>query len=175
MATLALAMAVGGCASQNLDLGSTTQPTPATQPSGADEASASFKQISDILGRPGEARDSVYTVTFPREDLVVRIEGMDIPAAAGIASTFHFYRCTCGKIVVIGEFIVTDYEANDVAYALQKQNILISSMAPFLIYEKPRLMSVRFQSEGNAIELAKAIKSALDWTGRNRSSPSPGN
>jgi hypothetical protein len=125
-------------------------------------------QIGKTIGKPGELRDGVYTITLPRDDLTVRIEGMDVPTAAGIESIFRFYQCSCGKTSVIGQFVLPDYEANDVVYALQKQDILISSIGPFLLYEKPRLLEVRFQAEGKPQVLAQAIRAALDWTGKNR-------
>jgi hypothetical protein len=165
----ALLTGIAGCST----LGGT--PPPSTQPqAAADEQSAqadAWKQISAVLGRPGDLKDGVYTITVPRDDLNVRIDGMDVPTAAGIASTFRFYICSCGKTVVIGEFVCADYEANDVAYALQKENLLVSSMGPYLLYDKPHLMAVRFQAEGKPQPLALAIKSAIDWTGKNRIPP----
>jgi hypothetical protein len=162
-------LVTAGC---SLTDNSLTAPNSTTKPVVVDSGEAApvedWKQIADALGKPGELRDGVYTVTFPRDDLTVRIEGMDVPTGAGISSTFRFYQCSCGKTVVIGEFVLPDYEANDVAYALQKEDILISSMAPFLLYEKPRMMMVRFQAEGKPRSLAAAIKSALNWTGKNR-------
>lgn len=134
-------------------------------------AADAWKQVAQALGKPGELKDGVYTVTCPRDDLTVRIEGMDVPTGAGLESTFHFYQCSCGKTVVIGQFVCADYEANDVAYALQKENILVSEMGPYLLYEKPRLMVVRLQAEGKPQQLATAIKSAINWTGRNRTPP----
>jgi hypothetical protein len=130
-----------------------------------------WKQVEQALGKAGELKDGVYTVSFPRDDLNVRIEGMDVPTGAGLESTFHFYQCSCGKTVVIGQFVCADYEANDIAYALQKENLLVSTMGPYLLYEKPRLMVVRFQAEGKPQPLAAAIKSAINWTGRNRIPP----
>lgn len=162
-----------GCGSSSFDSPSASKPATITQSSAPtlQTAAAAWEQIAQILGKSGESRDGVYTLSFPREDLSVRIDGMDVPTAAGIASTFRFYQCSCGKTVVLGEFVLTDYECNDVAYALQKENILISSMGPFLIYEKPRLMAVRFQAEGTPEGLARTIKSALDWVGSNRTPP----
>lgn len=149
-----------------------TQPAPQVASAVQQAEADAWKQIAGVLGKPGELRDGVYTVTFPRDDLNVRIEGMDVPTAAGIESTFRFYVCSCGKTVVLGQFVCADYEANDVAYALQKENLLISTMAPYLLYEKPRLMMVRFQAEGKPQPLAQAIKSAIEWTGKNRT-PAP--
>ncbi|HXE55849.1 MAG TPA: DUF1259 domain-containing protein [Tepidisphaeraceae bacterium] len=164
---------IGGCTpSAGVGPALTTRPA-ATQASSktADQegdAQETWSQVSRILQRSGQQAGNVYTVTVPRDDLSVSIEGMEVPTGAGIASVFHFYRCSCGKTAVVGEFVLADYEANDVAYALQKENILISSMGPYLLYEKPRLMSVRFQAEGDARQLARVIKAALDWTGKNR-------
>lgn len=165
----ALLAGLAGCSTLGGPASPTTQPQTA-----ADEQSAhadAWEQISAVLGKPGELKDGVYTITLPRDDLNVRIDGMDVPTAAGIASTFRFYICSCGKTVVIGEFVCADYEANDVAYALQKENLLISSMGPYLLYDKPHLMAVRFQAEGRPQPLAMAIKSAIEWTGKNRIPP----
>lgn len=160
---------ISGCA--NLDLPSTTQPA-ATQASDSSSDSAiQWQAIDQVLGRKGELRDGVYTVRIPRDDLNVSIEGMDVPTAAGIESTFRFYRCKCGKTAVIGQFVLADYEANDVVYALQKEDILVSSLSPFLIYEQPRLMMVNFQAEGQPHRIAQAVKSALNWTAKNRMPP----
>ena len=162
-------LSISGCA--NLDLPSTTQPA-ATEASDANSDSAiQWQLIEQVLGRKGEFRDGVYTVRIRRDDLNVTIEGMDVPTAAGIESTFRFYRCKCGKTIVLGQFILADYEANDVVYALQKEDILVSAISPFLIYEQPRLMMVNFQAEGQPQHLAQAIKSALNWTAKNRMPP----
>jgi hypothetical protein len=162
-----------GCSSLGGGPSAATQPTsgPASQSSDEMTDAQAWKLISETLGKPGELKDGVYTVTFPRDDLTVRIEGMDVPTAAGIESTFRFYRCSCGKTVVLGQFVLPDYEANDVAYALEKENINISSLGPYLLYEKPRMMMVRFQAEGHPDLLAAAIHSALQWTGKNRMPP----
>ena len=94
---------------------------------------------------------------------------MSVPTAAGIASTFHFYLCSCGKTSVLGEFIVVDYEANDVIDALHPGGIIrVTALSPFAIGDKPRVLSVRFHGEGDAASLAKLIKAALQWTGEAR-------
>lgn len=172
---LLLPAAIGGCASFSSSASAPTTRSAAAPSTQDAQARQAFDQIARVLGKSGSLRDGVYTVTFPRDDLNVRIEGMDVPTAAGIESTFRFYQCSCGKTVVIGQFVVADYEANDVAYALQKMDIPISSMGPFLLYEKPRLMEVRFQAEGKPRALAEAIRQALNWTGPNRMAPAKPN
>jgi len=159
---------VAGCS--NLDAPAPREHSPAaSQAAGLpDSEAAAWKEISRVLEKPGVLHDGVYTVKVPRDDLLVSIEAMDVPTAAGIESTFHFYRCSCGKTVAIGQFVLADYEANDVLYALQKEDILVSSVGPLLMYEKPRLLAVRFQAEGSPERLAQALKAALGWTNRTR-------
>jgi hypothetical protein len=156
---------IAGCTSQGA--------APASAPaSAASSASAGdWDTVAAVLGRKGELHEGVYAVRVPRDDLFVSIEGMEVPTAAGIESTFHFYHCTCGKTVVVGEFVLADYEVNDVLYALQKQDILVSAVGPILLYERPHLMQVRFQAEGEARRLAEAIRAALNWTAKNRVAP----
>ncbi|MDB5298549.1 MAG: peptidase [Phycisphaerales bacterium] len=124
-----------------------------------------------MLERKGVIKDGVYVVTVPRDDLDVTIEGMGIPTAAGIESVFYFYRCPCGKMNVAGQFVTADYEANDVADALRQGQLKITSIGPLLLYEKPRLLVVRFQAEGDAVLMAKALREALRWTAAERMAP----
>ena len=129
-------------------------------------------EIGDAFGAEGVLREGVYTITIPRSDIDVTIDGMSVPTAAGIFSTFRFYRCTCGKISVLGEFVCEDFEVNDVIDSLHLGSaIRLAGMGPLAIGEKPRLMSVRIQGEGEGPDLAKRIKSAMKWMGEERSKP----
>jgi hypothetical protein len=131
-----------------------------------------WRSIRAALGREGVFRDNVLSFTFPRDDLDVTIQGNDAPAAAGVASDFRFYRCPCGLLNVIGQFVVADYEANDVIDALREGHVEIASVGPMLLHERPRLLLVRFQGENKrGGTLAKALRSALSWTGRERMAP----
>lgn len=135
-------------------------------------------EIGDAIAPPGgliaelNAKEQVYTIKVPRSDLDLTIDGMSVPTAAGLASTFHFYRCSCGKMSVLGEFLVIDYEANDVIDALrQGATIRITAVAPVAIGDHPHLLSIRFHGEGEPTPLAKLIKEALRWTGAERMKP----
>src|SRR5260221_13183887 len=116
------------------DVPATTQPAP--------QAVDWKKEIGDVLVPSGPIhatlleKEQVYTVTVPQDDLDVKIDGMPVPTAAGIASTFHFYYCSCGKMSVLGEFIIADYEANDVIDALRPgATIRVTAVGPIAIGE----------------------------------------
>jgi hypothetical protein len=133
-----------------------------------------WSQLDRVFGVTGELKNDVDTITLPRTDLTVTIEGMDVPVAAGIASVFHFFQCPCGKIRVVGQICCAEWETNDVIDALRAGNaVRIASVAPMFAGEKPRLSVVRFQGEGDGFALAKVLKSALDWTGPARTATQP--
>jgi hypothetical protein len=174
--TLTTSLSLVGCALQP----NSPQPTDVAppQPAGAPPATqpveTAWPAISKVLERPGVLHDSVYTITVPRDDLEVGIEGMGVPIAAGIESIFHFYRCPCGKMNVVGQFVAADYEANDIIDALrQNATLKVASMSPFLLHEKPQLLLVRFQGEGDAVVMAGNLREALRWMGRERMAPDP--
>lgn len=138
-------------------------------------AAALFRQLDQTFGRGGEVTAGVYRLITPRADLFVTVDGMDVPTGAFLESDFRFWYCPCGKLLVNGQFVVADYEANDVVDELHVGHLEVASIAPLLLHEKPRLLLVRFQGEGKARHLAKTLKSALSYTGEARNAPLPMN
>lgn len=137
-------------------------------PAGAKPQAVDWDIIARQLAR-GELKDDVYTVVLPRSDLDVHHLDMGlIPTAAGIEHRFYFFLCPCGKTDVVGTFAVAEYELNDVIDELRKDNFKIVSTAAMFMEEKPRMMSLRFQAQGSAQELANTLKKALKWTGNGR-------
>ena len=140
---------------------------------GEDESDEqAWNSIRAALGKAGDLRDGVLAFTFPRADLDITLQGNDIPVAAGLASEFRFYRCPCGLLNVIGQFVVADYEANDVLDALRAGHVEVASVGPFMLHERPRLLLVRFQGENKrGGVLAGTLRTALSWTGEERMAP----
>jgi hypothetical protein len=142
--------------------------------SAAETTDYDWSQLDAAIGVPGSVHDNVCTFTLPRNDLNVTVEGMDIPAAAGVASVFHFFQCPCGKIRVVGQFCCADYEANDVIDAIRVGDaIRIAGMAPMLVADKPHLLIINCQGEGDGMALAKLLESALHWIGPARTATQP--
>src|SRR5271170_3913158 len=138
--------------------------------SAADVPTYDWTQLDAAVGATGSLHDNVCTFTLPRSDLNVTVEGMEIPATAGVASEFNFFQCPCGKIRVVGQFCCADYEANDVIDAIRVGDaIRISGMAPMFVDDKPHLLLIRFQGEGDGVALAKLLHSGLRWIGPARS------
>ena len=112
---------------------------------------------------------NILSINIPRGDLEVgHIDLGEIPPEAGLNSSIYFLPCPCGKMNVLGQLCVVDYEMNDVIDELREARIKIASAAPMFIGARPNLMIIRFQGEGDAGKLAQALKKALGWTGEDR-------
>jgi len=136
---------------------------------------ADMKTLTAALAAPpGVTNGKVHTLTLPRADLdVINLEMGDIPTEAGLATTLHLFRCGCGKYYVIGDYCVADYESNDVLDALRAGQFQIASVSPILFQEKPRLLSIRSQGEGDIDAITKTLKEAQRWVGENRTKRNP--
>ena len=182
IATILAITCAAGCASSEEVAGLRERQTHAHAAAAAtrvaddtDSEAALFAELDKTFGRKGEVKDGVYRLVTPRPDLFVTVNGMDVPTGAFLESDFRFWRCPCGKALVNGQFVVADYEANDVVNELQLGHLEIASLGPLLLNEHPRLLLIRFQGEGDAGQLAKTLRSALSYTGEARSRPAPAN
>lgn len=137
---------------------------------------AHMKAFAEAIGaKPGETKGRVHTLSLPREDLdVSTLDTADVPTEAGLATTLRLWRCGCGKYYVVGEFCVVDYESNDVIDALRAGgHVSIVSVGPMLLQEKPRILMIRLQGEGDIDTLTKTFKEAVRWIGENRTKRNP--
>jgi hypothetical protein len=133
---------------------------PTTQPIPKD-----WKQLIKESGLKGELKDDVYTVRLTRDDLDVQFDGGLVPFGAGLESVFYFFPCPCGTMNATGQFCLVEWEVNDVIDALRKADIKITSLAPMMIGERPRMMLLRYQAEGQPEPIITAIKNSLEWVG----------
>jgi hypothetical protein len=158
---LTLALLAVGCA---------TDP-PATQP--AADSPDWWRVLTAPLHGKQIASDDSFAVIVPRDDIDLESEMGQIPTSAGIASRFYFFRCPCGKVKLLGDFLACDYEADDVLDALRAGKFSVTSMSPILQNTRPNLVSIRFQAEGEGDDLVKTLRAALDAVARHHTATGP--
>lgn len=152
-----------------------TAAPPTTLPVDQAALERQYRQETAILGGQRTFADGVLTVKLPRTDLWVQADMGEIPTAAGVESDFYFFRCTCGKDRVVGQFALADYEVNDAIDALRAGEFQIVSLAPMFTSDRPRVMLLRFEAEGKIGGLVRTLKSATDDIGDARTAGHPDN
>ena len=163
-----VSLLLSGCASVSSKVGDPPTTNPTVNPAGnsAVDSPDWWKTVTAPLGGEQIVSADSFAVIVPRSDVDLESEMGQIPVSAGIASRFYFFRCPCGKVKLLGEFLARDYEADEVIDALRSGQFTVVSMSPILENTRPTMMSIRFQAEGEADDLVRTLRKALDVCAR---------
>jgi uncharacterized protein DUF1259 len=119
--------------------------------------------LDRILGATGKPNGGIDQFSIPRADRIMEGE-MEIPPSMGVATAINIQPTGAGRAVVTGDFVMTAGEVNGVIRALRKGAIEVTALHSHMLNEQPRLFFMHFWGEGDAVSLAKTLRSALDVT-----------
>ena len=136
--------------------------TPSSPPTAATEAALELDtaRLAAALGYGGKATGGVYQVSVPRAG-PVRLAGMEIPPAMGVATALNFQPTGAGKAVATGDFVLTADEVNPVIRSLRDGGIAVTALHSHLLGEEPRLYFMHFWANADAEAIARALHTAL--------------
>lgn len=140
-------------------LGSTRTPGPTTSappPLGLDTV-----QIAQVLGVHGSANGGVYQVSIPRAGAVT-LDGVEVPPAMGVATAINFQAIGAATAAATGDFVLIASEVNPVLRTLRANGIAVTALHSHMLNETPRLLFMHFWGEGDAVKLARGLRTALD-------------
>ena len=127
------------------------------------ESSIDSAPLDAALSIKGDVVDGTYRATVGANALPGRTQ---VRPEMGM-STWISLAGTNERAIAHGEFIATSDDLQSVLKALRAKGMSIISIRNHTIGELPQCVFVYFRGEGPAIELAKAIKFALDvWMGK---------
>jgi Domain of Unknown Function (DUF1259) len=124
------------------------------------------KQLAKILGQtPMETAGGALKFTWPRSDLRVRVDRVEIEPALALRSWAAFESTgASGAALVTGELVVTDSEAQKAIDALLASNFNVTGIGDHLSGETPRLTFIDFNAGGLPADLANGLMKALRKT-----------
>ena len=154
-----LAILAGGCTSHSAASQSTASFHPFDSPDW-------WKLTTLPLHGEQIASDDSFAVIVPRNDIDLESDIGQIPTSAGIASRFYFFSCPCGEVKLLGDFLACDDETQDVLDAFGAGKFTVVSVSPILRDTWPKLVSIRFQAQGNGDDLVHTLRDALDRVNR---------
>jgi hypothetical protein len=137
--------------------------TPPASPPGAAAASApglDTARLAKVLGHGGKVSGGVYQVSVPRAD-PVRLHGLEIPPAMGVATGINFQPTGAGRAATTGDFVLTADEVSPVAAALREGGIAVTALHSHMLGEEPRLYFMHFWAVADAEVLARTLRAAL--------------
>jgi Domain of Unknown Function (DUF1259) len=124
------------------------------------------KRMDDILGYKGAMSKGVYKYTIGRPDVDLKEHGVKITTFFGF-NTWAAWQGTPDHAAVAGDFTMLENEVAPVIKALVENGIEVVAVHNHMVHEQPRIFFLHYWGVGNAEQLAKGLKAALDQTGKN--------
>ena len=126
------------------------------------------KKLDAILGTTGEMSKGVYKYTIGRPDIKLLEHGIPISTFLGF-NTWAAFQGTPEHAAVAGDFTMSEDEVAPVIKALVENGIEVVAVHNHMVHEQPRIFFLHYWGVGNAEQLAKGLKAALDETGKKNS------
>jgi hypothetical protein len=140
-------------------------------PLSAQDVPKDYREVLTFLGRTGDFKTKVLKVNVPRNDLHVTIAGQSTPTPFGFGGWVAMTKADGGMEVLMGDLVLTQEEVNPVMSALLEHGIEVTALHNHFFFEEPRLFYMHVHGHGEAMNLAHAIKPALDLIGHISSRP----
>ena len=127
----------------------------------AQEMPAEYKAVLSALGKTGDFKDGVLKVNIPRNDLRVTISQRPAPTPFGFGGWVALTKGE-GMDVMMGDLVLTEDEVNPVMSALLQNGLDVTALHNHFFWEQPRIFYMHVHGMGNATELTRRVKPAID-------------
>ena len=119
--------------------------------------------IDAALSVKGRRTAGVYNCVFARRETVID-NGMVLPPGLGATTAFNFQPLGGGRAALNGDFVMVAGEVQHVLKALRRGGISIVELHNHGLTDEPRLFFTHFWAVDDAVELARALRPAVDAT-----------
>jgi hypothetical protein len=123
------------------------------------------KKLDQILGNKGEMSKGVYKYTIGRPDVQLKEHGVVVTSFLGF-NTWAAFQGSPEHAAVAGDFAMLENEVEPVIKTLIENGIEIVAVHNHMVHELPKIFFLHYWGVGNAEQLAKSLKAALDKTGK---------
>jgi len=122
-------------------------------------------KLDMILTQKGEWSKGVYKYTIGRPDIKLTEHGVSISTFLGF-NTWAAWQGSPDHAAVAGDFTMREDEVQAVIKALVSHGIEVVAVHNHMVHEQPRIFFLHYWGVGNAEELARGLRAALDATGK---------
>ncbi len=117
-------------------------------------------KIDDALGRSGQKFGDVYRVGFPRTDLHVSVDGVEVRPGLALGSWAAFAGSD-SDASVMGDLVLLEDEVNPVMRKLRTAGFDITAVHNHLMKETPSVLYMHYMGHGKAADIAQSLRTAL--------------
>ncbi|MFF2326762.1 MULTISPECIES: DUF1259 domain-containing protein [unclassified Streptomyces] len=119
--------------------------------------------MEKALGAKGSVEDGLYKVVFVRRETIAD-RHLILPPGLGSTSAFNFQPLGGGRAALSGDCVMLAHEVQHVLKALRRGGIKLVELHNHHLAEDPRLFFTHFWAVGDGVDLARAVRHAVDAT-----------
>ena len=119
-----------------------------------------WKKVDEAFGRTAAVSGDVHRYGFPRTDLEVTLEGVDIKPAFALGGWLAF-KPMHSEVMVMGDLVLLETEINPVMAKLVEGGLEITAVHNHLLRANPATFYMHVGGHGDPTKMATAIHDAL--------------
>jgi len=128
-------------------------------------ADPDWKAVEQALGKSGQLQaGDVFRVGMPRTDLAVTVKGIGVRAPFALGS-YAAFKQVGDQAMVMGDLVLLDQEIPAVMSGLLAGGLEVTAVHNHLNEMSPHVMYMHYGGQGDAVQLAKALRQALSASG----------
>ena len=121
-------------------------------------SSISAASIEDVFGAKSQSSNGMVKVVIGRK---TTMHGVDVGNEMGV-NTWAAFAGSDEQAVVNGDFAMLEGEMQTVLKSMRSSGINIVAIHQHMTQETPRMMFLHYWGKGKAVDLARAVKKAVD-------------
>jgi hypothetical protein len=130
-------------------------------PALAQSQPAAWAAVDQALGRAGAVQpDGVHRYSFPRSDLAVQLDGVQIKPALALGGWLAFQPMGSDALVM-GDLVLTPEEVSPVMSALLNGGLRVTAVHNHLLRATPQTIYMHVWGKGDPARLAATLRGAL--------------
>jgi hypothetical protein len=132
--------------------------------SSAFAAELNTARIDELTGLKGKmnAKDGVYRVTFPRNDVKIVVDGWTMPPFMGLGTWAAFTKGAHTEAMVMGDTVLFEDEVNAAMTAALDNGLNVTALHNHFFFDQPKVYFMHIEGEDTIDKLAGAVRKVYD-------------
>jgi hypothetical protein len=124
-----------------------------------------WKVLDQAMAKVGSAQPGgVYKFAFPRTDLKVTVDGVQLKPALALGSWVAFKQTGTNTAIAMGDLVLVEDELASVIRKLQESGVEQTALHNHLLRESPHVLYMHIHAQGDPSKIAATIHDALALT-----------
>ncbi|CAB3973218.1 protein of unknown function LppY and LpqO [Burkholderia cenocepacia] len=121
-------------------------------------------QIEQITGLKGtySAKENVFKVSKPRNDVKVQVDELAMPPFMGLTSWAAFTPGHHGQTMMMGDTVLFEDEVNPAMSAALNAGLEVTALHNHFFFDRPRVYFMHIGGSGDPAKLAEGVKQVYD-------------